>query len=344
MAVTAVLFITTPVVAETAKTVETAIKSELETFDVNIVAKGLIIPWSMTMLPDGSALVGEREVGLLKRLNLDSGEITPIEGLPDMFMSQELSSGLFDVSLHPDYSNNQQLYIVYGVGTDKANGLAVSHYTLKGNSLVDGKRIFETSPRISGKWHFGGRLEVTDKYLFLSTAEGFERPELAQDLSAHSGKILRLNLDGSAPHDNPFVGVKNAKPEIWSYGLRNPQGMAIHPQTGELWLNEHGPQGGDEVNIARAGKNYGWPVISYGEQYGGGPIGEGITRKAHMEQPLYYWLPSIAPSGMLFYTGDAFPKWKNSIFNGALALTHLNRLEYDGERILHEERLLTDQN
>ena len=184
----------------------------------------------------------------------------------------------------------------------------------------------------------------SDSYLFVSVGDGYAHSALSQDGSAHTGKILRINDDGSIPADNPFVGQEGVASEIWAYGIRNSQGMTIHPKTGDLWISEHGPQGGDEINIVEKGKNYGWPVISYGEEYGGGPIGKGITHHADMEQPIYYYTPSIAPSGIEFYTGDKFPAWSNSVFIGALALTHISRLVLDGDRVLHEERLLDDKN
>lgn len=319
------------------------IVSEAATFNVEVITEGMDVPWTMEFLPDGSALVGEREPGKLYRLNVNTGARTEVFGLPDMLRDREVSSGLFDVRAHPDFANNNWLYITYGVGTLEGNGLAVDRFKLSGFTLSDGERLFEATPKIPGKWHFGGRMVFSNGYLFLSTGDGYDHSALAQQLNAHTGKILRLHDDGRVPEDNPFVGVKDALPEIWSYGVRNPQGLDVHPVTGEVWANEHGPQGGDEVNIMRAGSNYGWPVITYGEEYGGGPIGEGITHKQGMEQPLYYWTPSIAPSGMEFYSGDAFPNWKSSLFVGALAKTHINRLVIEDNRVIHEERLLADK-
>ena len=301
------------------------------------------MPWAMEFLPGGDALVGEIKAGRLQRLNLSTGILTPISGLPEMLLDSKISSGLFDIRIHPDFAQNDWVYIVYGTGSKEANGLIVERLKLEGNTFTISQKLLETKPRISGKYHFGGRLAFSDGYLFITTGDGYEHSHLSQDLSAHPGKVLRIHDNGDVPKDNPFVDVDGALPEIWSYGVRNPQGMAVHPESGKVWLNEHGPQGGDEINIVESGLNYGWPVISYGEQYGGGPIGEGITRKEGMEQPLYYWLPSIAPSGMEFYTGKAFPNWQGSLFNGALALKHINGLVLDGERVLHEERLLEDK-
>ena len=317
--------------------------SEAAKFRIEVVAKDMDIPWVMEFLPDGTALVGEREPGKLYRLDVNTGVRTAIAGLPDILRNRKISSGLFDVRAHPDFADNDWVYLAYGTGNTVGNGLAIDRFKLSGIMLSDGERLFESTPKISGKWHFGGRMAFSGSYLFLTTGDGYDHSALAQQLDAHAGKILRLHDDGRVPDDNPFVGVEGALPEIWSYGVRNPQGLDVHPVTGEVWANEHGPQGGDEVNIMRAGLNYGWPVITYGEEYGGGPIGDGITHKQGMEQPQYYWVPSIAPSGMDFYRGDAFAGWKSSLFVGALALTHINRLVIDGDRVIHEERLLDDK-
>lgn len=317
--------------------------SEAASFRIETVTEKLEVPWGFSFLPDGRALVGERERGQLSLLDVNSGERTPITGLPDMLRSRPLSSGLFDVRVHPNYAENGWIYIAFGEGTPEENGLAVARIKLDGTRVTTSEKLFSATPRVAHKWHFGGRLGLTNGYLFISTGDGYDHSALAQSLASHSGKVLRLHDDGRVPDDNPFVGVEDALPEIWSYGIRNPQGMAVNRQSGEIWINEHGPQGGDEVNIARAGLNYGWPVITYGEEYGGGPIGEGITHHEGMQQPLYYWVPSIAPSGASFYSGDAFPGWQGNLFNGALAFTHINRLVIEEGRVLHEERLLADR-
>jgi aldose sugar dehydrogenase len=319
------------------------IKSEAAVFRVETVAKGFEVPWSMEFLPDGSALVSDRKTGLLQRLNVETGKLIKISGLPQMLLKSKIGAGLFDVRIHPDFADNGWVYIVYATGTAEESGLVVERMTLKDNALAQSQRLLETKPRVKGKYHFGGRLVYSNGYLFITTGDGYFHPHLAQDLSAHQGKVLRIHDNGDIPKDNPFVDVDGALAEIWSYGIRNPQGLAVHPETKQVWANEHGPQGGDEVNIIGAGLNYGWPVITYGEEYGGGAIGEGITKKEGLEQPLYYWLPSIGPSGMEIYSGSAFPGWKNSMFTGSLALKHLNRLVLDGERVLHEERLFEDK-
>lgn len=317
--------------------------SEAATFRIETLADGFQTPWAMAFLSASEALIGEREPGRLWRVNIATGEKQEITGLPDMLRDDGISSGLFDIRLHPDFEENGWVYIAHGVGTETANGLGVTRIRISGNTVSESETIFESKTRIAGKWHFGGRLGFSGDHLFITTGDGYDFSAHAQDLGSHAGKILRVMADGSVPEDNPFVDDESTMPEIWSYGVRNPQGLAIHPETGEPWHNEHGPQGGDEVNIARAGVNYGWPVITYGEEYGGGPIGDGITHKNGMEQPRYYWVPSIAPSGASFYQGDAFPKWKGNLFGGALALTHINRLVVEGDRIMHEERLLNDK-
>ncbi|MEM7016221.1 MAG: PQQ-dependent sugar dehydrogenase [Pseudomonadota bacterium] len=288
------------------------------------------------------ALIGQRSVGKLSLLTLESGEVQEIAGLPEMLKDGSLSAGLFDIHLAHDFAQSRQVYLLYAVGTKEASTLALARATLDEHQLTNLEVLFEATPRLANKWHFGGRMVQVGTHLYFSTGDGYDHKDLAQDLSAHSGKILRLNLDGSVPADNPFVNVKGAQPEIWSYGVRNPQGMAVHPKTGDIWFNDHGPQGGDEINIATAGTNFGWPVITYGEEYGGGPIGNGITHKDGMAQPLYYWVPSIAPSGMTFYSGGAFPAWQGSAFSGALILTHINRVDVTTgpDRVMHEERLL----
>ena len=270
------------------------IVSEAATFRIETLADGFRVPWAIAFPNSEEILVGEREPGRLWRVNLATGAKVEITGLPDMLRNDAVSSGLFDVRLHPDYLNNGWIYLAYGIGEEDSNGLAVSRIRLKGDKVSESETLFSTKPLIAGKWHFGGRIGFSGRHLFITTGDGYDHSALSQDLSAHAGKILRINDDGSVPKDNPFVGREGALPEIWSYGVRNPQGMTIHPETGEPWFNEHGPQGGDEVNIARKGVNYGWPVITYGEEYGGGPIGDGITHKAGMAQPTYYWVPSIA--------------------------------------------------
>ena len=313
-------------------------ESEAARFRIDVVARGLEIPSSMAFLPDGRALVTERRLRRISLIDLASGEITPLSGLPAGFGHN--GGGTLDVILHPDYATNGWIYFAYSIGTEQRNTLAVDRAHLQGTKLVGRQRLFEAHPFAEGDNHPRTRLVIQDGYLFFAMGERYDLKEKAQELDNHLGKIIRIHDDGRVPEDNPFIGVEGALPEIWSYGHRNPQGLALHPKTGALWQHEHGPQGGDEINIIRPGLNYGWPVITFGEEYGGGPISDGITAKEGMEPPLYYYVPSIAPSGMEFYTGDAFPGWRENIFLGALAFRHLNRLVIEGEKIIREERLL----
>lgn len=319
------------------------VQSEQAVFSVETVGEGFETPWSMAFLSDEKALLGEREVGRLTLLSISTGRKVFVAGLPEMLRSSERSSGLFDVKVHPDFDENSWVYLAYGIGAETANGLGVSRCRLEDVSLIGCEKLYEADAKIDGKWHFGGRLVLNNGYLFISTGDGYDFSALAQDLASPAGKILRLHDDGRVPGDNPFVDQDGALPEIWSYGVRNPQGMALNRRTGEVWHNEHGPQGGDEVNISRAGVNYGWPIITYGEEYGGGAIGDGITHQNGMAQPTYYWVPSIAPSGMTFYSGDQFAGWRTSAFVGALAKTHINRLVIEENSVIHEERLLADK-
>jgi aldose sugar dehydrogenase len=220
----------------------------------------------------------------------------------------------------------------------------VERAKLEGKNLVSRQVLFTTHPFFTNGAHYGSRLALKDGYLYITIGERYSLKDSAQTLGNHLGKVLRLKDDGSVPTDNPFVNQPGALPQIWSYGHRNPQGLAFHPITGELWEGEHGPKGGDELNLVKPGKNYGWPIITYGVDYSGEPVGAGITEKAGMEQPVHYYKPSIGPSGMVFYTGNAFPEWKGSLFQGALALTHLNRLVLEGNKVVKEERLFEQMN
>ena len=319
------------------------IASAKEKFRVETVARGLDHPWGLAFLPDGRMLVTERP-GRLRILARDGKLSPPVAGVPPVAAVGQ--GGLLDVVLAPDFATSKKIYFSYGEPRDGGNnGTSVAHARLveeKGVARLDDlKVIFRQEPAVRSGFHFGARLAFArDGNLFVTLGERNLKPT-AQDLSNHQGKVVRIRPDGAVPPDNPFVGRADAKPEIWSYGHRNPQSAAIHPATGKLWVVEHGPRGGDEINVPLAGKNYGWPVIGYGIDYSGAKIHES-THKEGMEQPIHHWTPSIAPSGMAFYTGDAFPGWRGNLFVGALALTHLNRLELDGEKIVKEERLLAN--
>ena len=307
------------------------------------VATGLEHPWSLAFLPDGRMLVTERP-GRLRYVTMKGEVSEPIAGVPTVFAQGQ--GGLLDVALDPDFGANSTIYFSFAEpGEGALNGTAVARAKLEGGKLTDLQVIFRQMPKIDSKNHFGSRLVFArDGNLFVTLGERYSERDSAQDLGTHLGKIVRITKDGKVPADNPFVGRAGAKPEIWSYGHRNPQGATLHPVTGALWEIEHGPQGGDEVNLPEAGRNYGWPVITYGREYGSGlQIGEG-TAKPGMEQPLYYWVPSIATSGMAFYTSDVYPAWKGSLFVGALAASLVARLEFGADgKVKAEERFPVGQ-
>jgi len=296
--------------------------------DIQIITEELNYPWSLAFLPDGDFLVTERD-GELHRVSATGEVSAPIKGLPDIAVVGQ--GGLFDVALHPEFATNNTLYLSYAAGSRlQGYNTSVTRAVLDGDTLKDQTPIFAAEPKARGGRHFGGRL-VFDKagFLFISLGDRGDRFE-AQNPENHIGSVIRLNDDGSVPKDNPFVGKDGFKPEIYSYGHRNVQGMNLHPVTGKVWAHEHGPQGGDEINLVEAGKNYGWPTISYGGEYGSGrPVGK--QTQAGLEQPLHYWNPSIAPSGMAFMDG-------NNLLVGALKYQLLARLQLDGTSITEETR------
>jgi glucose/arabinose dehydrogenase len=308
--------------------------------NVETIAKGLEHPWSVAFLPDGRMLVTERP----GRLNVvdSAGRLRRVSGLPAIAAGGQ--GGLLDVALAPDFAASRRIVFSFTEPREQGNGTSVAAARLSANAerIDDVKIIFRQEPSYANTMHFGGRLVFArDGTLFITLGERFALMEQAQNLSNHLGKIVRINLDGSIPRDNPFVGQSDKKPEIWSYGHRNVQAAAIHPQTGALWTVEHGAKGGDEINIPQAGKNYGWPVIAYGKHYSGAKIGIGTAAQG-MEQPIYVWDPSIAPSGMAFVTSDRYPQWKGQLLVGALAGESVSRLTLDGSRIAAEERMLSN--
>ena len=310
------------------------------TVRVETVAKGLEQPWALAFLPDGRILVTERP-GRLRIVERDGRVSKPLDGVPRVLARGQ--GGLLDVSLDPRFAENRLVYLSYAEpGEGNTAGTAVARGRLAEGKLDDVQVIYRQQPKVEGGNHFGSRLIFArDGTLFVAQGDRFAYRERAQDLSSGLGKIVRINPDGSVPKDNPFVGRSGARPEIWSYGHRNVQSAALHPETGQLWTVEHGALGGDELNHPEAGKNYGWPVITYGVDYSGAKIGEG-TAKPGMEQPVYYWDPVIAPSGMAFYTGDAFPDWKGSILIGSLTPGLLVRLTLKDGGVAREERYLGD--
>ncbi len=310
---------------------------------VRTVAQGLVHPWGLAFLPDGRMLVTERP-GRLRLIDARGNLGEPVGGVPEV--DAQGQGGLLDVALDPRFADNGRVYLSYaekGVGEDSGrNGTAVARGRLAGNRLEDVKVIFRQRPKAGGSAHFGSRLVFgRDGRLFVTLGDRFTLRDEAQNTANHLGKVVRIDTDGGVPADNPPLGEPRQADEIWSYGHRNVQGAALHPVSGELWTHEHGPQGGDELNLDLRGRNYGWPVITYGAEYGSGrPIGEGRA-KAGMEQPLAYWVPSIGPSGMAFLTSERYPGWKGDLFVGALAARALLRLTLDGNKVVGEERLLT---
>ncbi|MCU7933019.1 MAG: PQQ-dependent sugar dehydrogenase [Candidatus Thiodiazotropha sp. (ex Codakia rugifera)] len=317
------------------------IQTEKHAISYQVITSGLSHPWSIAFLPDGKILVSERGGNL--RLIDSQGDLepAPIKGVPPI--RQHGQGGLLDIVIHPDFINNQWVYFSYAESDGYRVGTTVSRGRLKNRQLEQVEVIFQMDRKTKARQHFGSRL-VFDRqgYLYITLGDRGDRPR-AQDLNDHAGSLIRLHDDGRVPQDNPFIGISGVKPEIYSYGHRNMQGAALNPQTGKVWTHEHGPQGGDEINVPDAGLNYGWPVISYGVNYViGTKIGEGSHKKG-MVQPIHYWIPSIAPSGMAFYTGNAFKGWQGNLFVGSLKFQQLVRLELDGETITHEERLLSDE-
>lgn len=309
-------------------------------YRVDVLTDGLTHPWSMAFLPDGDVLITERPGRL--RIFRDGRLLSePVSGLPTIDPVGQ--GGLLDLALHPDFANNRWLYFSYVAEVDDEATTHVARGQYRDGRVSDVQVLFVAEPAGETGRHFGSRI-VFDKqgYLYITVGDRGDQPR-AQDLSDDAGGTHRLHDDGRTPDDNPFVNHLNARPTFYTYGNRNAQGMTVHPETGVIWQVEHGPRGGDELNIIEAGVNYGWPVISYGINYIGTPVGEGITHKAGMAQPIYYWDPSIAPSGMAFYTGDAFPDWQGNLFVGALAHKHLARLVLENNQVVKEEKLLTER-
>ena len=306
-------------------------------FRVTAIATGLEHPWSLAFLPDGDILVSERP-GRLRIIRDGALLDAQVSGLPQI--RDRGQGGLLDLLPHPDFARNRILYFSYSANHAGGVTTHVARARLEDNSLKNVELLFRAEPASPGRVHFGSRLGFDRQgHLYISVGDRGQM-ERAQDLGDHAGKILRIREDGRIPDDNPFVGQNDARPEIYSYGHRNPQGLAMHPQTGEIWTHEHGPRGGDEINIIRPGVNYGWPVVTLGIDYTGFTIGDGLRHAPGMEDPIHHWTPSIAPSGMAFYTADAFAAWKGSLFVGALSHRHLLRLELAGQKVVREERLL----
>ena len=318
-----------------------ALASQAGVMEVTEVARGLEHPWAMTFLPDGSLLVTER-AGRLRKVGTDGSISAPLAGVPTVFA--EGQGGLLDVALSPNFANNQRVYLSYAEpGESGSAGTAVAYGTLGAAGLENLKVIYQQQPKLVGPNHFGSRLAFDGQgHLFISQGERNDRPT-SQKLDMLQGKLVRLDLEGNVPKGNPFVGQAGARPEIWSYGHRNMQGMAIDPRTGKLWQSEHGPRGGDEINLPQPGKNYGWPIITHGINYSGMRIPEAVgSAKEGMEPPYHVWEKSPGLSGMAFYTGRPGNPWNDSLFLGSLAESNLIRLTLQGDKIVGEERLLKE--
>lgn len=318
--------------------------SERTSFALVEVVAGLQHPWGLAFLPDGDMLVTERP-GRLRRIGRGGSVSAPIAGVPEVYADGQ--AGLLDVALSPGFASDRLVYLAFAEPNLRGNlcGTAVARGRLEGTSLRDVKVIYRQEPKLSAGTHVGARLVFADNGdLFVTQGENRVAAEAAQQLDKLQGKLVRIRPDGAIPQDNPYVGRKDARPEIWSYGHRNMQGAALHPLTRRLWTSEHGPMGGDELNIPQAGRNYGWPVITNGLDYNGDPVPGSVGRIAPgMEAPHYAWDKSPGLSGMLFYSGKSIPAWRGNLFLGALATSELIRLELDGDRIVHEERLLHER-
>ena len=311
-----------------------------EPFTAELFIDGIEVPWGMAFLPDGSMLVTEKSGNIL---HFKDGGKTTISNVPEVYARGQ--GGLLDIKLHPDYSTNGWIYISYSSseGDEKGGHTAIMRAKLTNNSLTDIELLYKAGPNTTKGQHFGSRIEFDNQsYLYFSIGERGARDENPQDITRDGGKIYRLYDDGRIPEDNPFIGTDGAKTAIYSYGHRNPQGMAIHPGTGDIWVNEHGPKGGDEINIVKKGANYGWPLVTYGINYSGTPITD-KTEMEGTEQPIHYWVPSIAPSGMAFVTSDKYIGWKGNLLIGSLKFQYLELLEMDDSEVLKREKILADK-
>jgi glucose/arabinose dehydrogenase len=346
-AITAVLLLTAGIVCvpgrAAAQGTQAPAPASASAVKVETVARGLEHPWGLQVLPEGDLIVTERP-GRIRLVSTDGRLSPPLAGAPKVAATGQ--GGMLDIALAPDFATSREIYVCYAEPRDgRTNGSTVARARLVregASARLDGLTpIFRQEPATGGGLHFGCRMAFAgDGRLLVALGERYQM-ETAQDLGNHRGKVVRLERDGRVPPGNPFVGQARARPEVWSYGHRNPQAAAIHPETGRLWVVEHGPRGGDEVNVVLAGRNYGWPIVGYGIDYSGARLHKD-THQEGMEPPIYYWRPSIAPSGMAFYTADAIPGWKGNLLVGALAGKALHRLVLDGEKITQEEVLLKD--
>ncbi|CAH8284002.1 glucose/arabinose dehydrogenase [Mariniflexile fucanivorans] len=323
-----------------AQQTESSVKAEdpkTVNYTTELVVSDINIPWGIAFLPDGSMLITEKSGELI---HFKNDEKTLIEGVPEIYVRGQ--GGFMDIKLHPKYETNGWIYLSYASAEGEGDGgnTAIMRAKLNNNTLVEKEVLYKAEPNTKKGQHFGSRIAFDyDGYLYFSIGERGERDVNPQDITLDCGKIYRLHDDGRIPSDNPFVDVPNAKKAIYCYGNRNPQGLIKNPETGDIWEHEHGPKGGDEINIIQKGKNYGWPVISYGINYSGTPFTD-ITEKDGMEQPIFYWVPSIAPSGMAFVTSNKYPDWKGNLLVGSLKFEYLERLVLNNGKVVKREKLL----
>jgi glucose/arabinose dehydrogenase len=307
------------------------------------VLDGISQPTAITFLPDGRALVAQRDRGLLTLADFATGAKTDVSGLPPLVVFSD--AGVHDIELHPEYDENGWIYVAYTEGKPEYSTAVIDRFRLEGEAAVDVERVFTADAYSEGAYHYAARMQFLDGYLYFALGDR-EHPSKAQDNSNHAGTVVRLRDDGGVPQDNPFVGVEEEgkpepRPEIWSYGHRDPMGLYVHPETGELWLHEHGPRGGDELNRIEAGTNFGWPAITYGVDYSGAVISP-FTEREGMAQPAKYWVPSIAPSGLCVYEADLFSEWRGDLLLGALVDREVRRMDLVGGDVVAEEALFED--
>jgi len=321
------------------QTLQYDLETNQRTYTIETVVDNISNPWGMTWLPDSSMLITEKSGGLI---HFKNGEKTEIKNVPKVYNRGQ--GGLLDIELHPKYAENGWIYMTYASseGVKKGGNTALVRCRLKNNSLVDIETLYKAAPNTTSGQHFGSRIEFDNEgFVYFSIGERGERDVNPQDITRDCGKVYRLNDDGSIPIDNPFVNEAKAKKAIFTYGNRNPQGMAKHPETGKIWIHEHGPKGGDEINILKKGANYGWPIISYGVNYSGSEFAE-ATAKPGMEQPLHYWTPSIAPCGMDFVTGNVYPDWKGHLLVGSLKFNYVELVKLKDNEVIGREKIAED--
>ena len=325
--------------AQPKKKNDVALKIEPQSYKIEVVVKNLNNPWGMVWLPDGSMLITEKDGRLI---HFKNGKKTEIANVPKVYNSGQ--GGLLDIELHPNYAENGWIYITYSSeeGVGDGGNTALMRCKLEADSLTNIEKLYKAEPNTTAGQHFGSRIEFdNDGFVYFSIGERGERDVNPQDIARDGGKIYRLNDDGSIPKDNPFFNEPGAKKAIYTYGNRNPQGMANHPETGKIWMHEHGPKGGDEINIIKKGGNYGWPIVTYGVNYSGTEITDETIKKG-IEPPVYYWVPSIAPCGMAFVDGDKYPQWKGKLLVGSLKFAYVELLTLDGEKVIGREKIAQD--